>query len=115
MKSNHKGIENLKPIKPGEVRNPKGYPKGMEHSSTRLKRLLKLTQNLENPITGEQEGFSVLEQLDMQQILKAQKGDLPAYKEVMDRLEGKSKESIDLTHSGEVQFMNNVPRPNKDN
>jgi hypothetical protein len=87
-------------FKPGQSGNPKGLPKGYVHSSTRLRRLLDLTENLKNPVTGELEGFTVLEQLDMQQIIKARKGDLQAYKEIMDRLEGKSAQSVDITTLG---------------
>jgi hypothetical protein len=92
--------QNLIPYKKGQSGNPKGMPKGYVHSSTRLRRLLDLTENLKNPVTGELEGFTVLEQLDMQQIIKARKGDLQAYKEIMDRLEGKSAQSVDITTLG---------------
>lgn len=92
--------QNLIPYKKGQSGNPKGMKKGYVHSSTRLRRLLNITENLKNPVTGELEGFTVLEQLDMQQILKARKGDLPAYKEIMDRLEGKAAQSVDLTTLG---------------
>lgn len=90
-----KGVNgNLIPPKKGEVRNPKGYPKGVPHSKTRLKRLLEITQQLTNPITGELEGFTVAEQLDLQQIIKARKGDTASYNTIMDRLEGKPQQSI---------------------
>jgi len=85
--------KNLIPAKKGEVRNPKGKPAGIPNTRTRLKRLLTITQNLTNPITGEVEGFTVLEQLDLQQIIKARKGDLASYKEIIDRLEGKAEQS----------------------
>ncbi len=81
---------NLIPAKKGEIRNPKGYPKGMPNTKTRLRRLLEISQQLTNPITGEVEGFTVLEQLDLQQIIKARKGELASYKEIIDRLEGKA-------------------------
>ena len=81
--------QNLIPPKKGEVRNPKGRPKGIPNTRTRLQRLLNITQDLTNPITGEVEGFTVLEQLDLQQIIRARKGDLGSYREILDRLEGK--------------------------
>lgn len=83
--------------KKGQSGNPKGKPKGVTHSSTRLKRLLELTENLTNPITKEIEGFTVAEQLDLAQIIKARKGDTRAYNAILDRLEGKPNQSIEHT------------------
>ena len=103
--------DNLIPFKPGQSGNPKGYPKGIPNTATRMKRLLQLTQNLNNPITGELEGFTVLEQIDMKIMQSALKGDLRAAQEVLNRLEGRPKESIDHTTGGEkIQFVNDVPR-----
>lgn len=95
--------DNLIPPKKGEVRNPKGYPKGVPHSKTRLKRLLLLTENLTNPITQEVEGFTVAEQLDLAQIIKARKGDTKAYTAIMDRLEGKPNQSVDMNVQDKVE------------
>lgn len=90
------GARNLIPPVKGEVRNPNGRPKGVPNSKTRYLRLLTLTEKIKNPVTGELEEFSIIEQLDMQMIAKARKGDLQAYKEIMDRLEGKPQQSIDM-------------------
>jgi len=90
--------QNLKPFKKGKSGNPAGRPPGIPNTRTRLQRLLNITQNLTNPITGEVEGFTILEQLDLQQIIKARKGDLAAYKEIIDRLEGKAKEDKQETN-----------------
>lgn len=93
-------VQNLIPAKKGEVRNPNGKPKGVQNSKTRLLRLLELVQKKKNPITGEEEEFTVLELMDMQMIAKALKGDQRAYQEVIDRLEGKPKQSTELEVSG---------------
>ena len=53
--------QNLKPFPKGVSGNPAGKPKGTEHSKTRLKRLLDLVQKKRNPITGEEEEFTVLD------------------------------------------------------
>ncbi len=99
-------IENLIPAKKGEVRNPNGKPKGVQNSKTRLLRLLELVQKKKNPITGEEEEFTVLELMDMQMIAKALKGDQRAYEAVVDRLEGKPKQTTDITADikGNVQI-----------
>lgn len=96
MPNNPNAVDNLIPIKKGEVRNPKGYPKGVPHTKTRLIRLLELTNKLENPITGEMEGFTVAEQMDLAQVMKAMKGDTTSYKELVDRLEGKAQQNLGI-------------------
>jgi hypothetical protein len=87
--------ENLKSWKKGQSGNPKGKPKGVEHSKTRLIRLLQIVQKKKNAITGESEEFSVAEQMDMALILKALKGDIKAYAEILDRIEGKATQHIE--------------------
>ena len=96
MANNPNAAANLRPAKKGEVRNPKGRPPGIPNAKTRYKRLLELTETIKNPVTGEMEEFSIIEQLDMQVIAKARKGDLRAYRELMDRLEGRAAQSIEL-------------------
>jgi hypothetical protein len=98
--------ENLKPFPKGVSGNPAGKPKGTQHSKTRLLRILDLVQKKRNPITGEEEEFTVLELMDMQMIAKALKGDQRAYEAVVDRLEGKPKQTTDITADikGNVQI-----------
>ena len=97
---------NLIPAQKGEVRNPKGRGKGVPNSKTRLLRLLELVTKVRNPVTGEDEEFSIAEQLDMQIIAKARKGDLKAYEILLDRLEGRPKQTTDITADikGNVQI-----------
>ena len=89
--------QNLKPFKKGQSGNPKGRPKGVLNSATRLKRILELTNKKKNKGTGEMEDFTVSEQMDMALISKALVGDVTAYREIMDRLEGKAKQSLEVT------------------
>lgn len=96
------GIDNLKPFPKGVSGNPAGYPKGIPNSKTRYLRLLTLTEQIKNPVTGELEQFSIMEQLDMQLIAKARKGDISAYKEIMDRLEGKPVQNVDMSVTGKA-------------
>ena len=108
---------NLIPAQKGEIRNPNGRPKGVPNSKTRLLRLLELVQIKNNPITGEKEEFSVAEQLDLVVLQKAFKGDLKAYQELMDRLEGRAKQSTELEVTGSMTinweekktYVNNNP------
>ena len=46
------------------------------------------------------EEFSIAEQLDMKIIAKAMKGDIRAYQELLDRLEGRAKQTNEIELSG---------------
>ena len=96
--------QNLKPFPKGNNANPNGRPKGVPNSKTRLLRLLELVQTKTNPITGEKEEFTVAEQLDMMVLQKAFKGDLRAYQEILDRLEGRAKQTNEIELSGGLQI-----------
>ena len=92
--------QNLIPAQKGEVRNPNGRPKGVPNSKTRLLRILELVQKKRNPVTGQDEEFTIAEQMDLQLIKKALNGDLKAYEILLDRLEGKPKQSTEVEVSG---------------
>lgn len=91
------GIDNLVHFEKGQSGNPNGRPKGVPNSKTRLLRLLELVTKVRNPVTGQEEDFTIAEQLDMQIIAKARKGDLKAYEILLDRLEGKPKQTTELS------------------
>ena len=76
--------------KKGQSGNPLGKPKGIQNSKTVLERFLSIEQNVQNEVTGTIEGLTVEEQIHLAQIKKAKEGDLFAYKEILDRIEGKS-------------------------
>ena len=97
--------QNLIPAQKGEIRNPNGRPKGVPNSKTRLLRLLELVQVKTNPITGEKEEFSVAEQLDLMVLKKAFNGDLKAYQEILDRLEGRAKQTNEIELSGGLNVV----------
>lgn len=87
-------------FKPGQSGNPSGRPKGIPNAATRYQRLLNLIEKVKNPVTGELEEFTVAEIMDMKIMQKARNGDLGAYKEIMDRLEGRAKQAVDMTTNG---------------
>lgn len=89
MAKKNAGHKNLIPPKKGEVRNPKGKPKGTLDTKTILKKFLHLVMDTNNPITGVTENLSVLEQMNLKQIANALGGDLSSYRELIDRYEGK--------------------------
>jgi hypothetical protein len=96
-----KGHENIIPPKKGEIRNPNGRPKGSLNSKTILKRFLEITKNMTNPLNEEVEDMSMIEIMHLKQIANAINGDLSAYKEILDRYEGKVTQQIDTTTKGE--------------
>ena len=83
-------------FKTGQSGNPNGRPKGVPNTSTRLQRFLNATRRGKNPVSGEEEEFTVAELMDLQQIAKAIKGDTAAWEKILDRLEGKARTPVDM-------------------
>jgi hypothetical protein len=84
--------ENLIPAKKGEVRNPKGYPKGKPN----LKTLIEKVWNEE--ITDAKGDKKIQGLLAVKAILdKAQQGDVSAFRELANRLEGLPTQKTELT------------------
>ena len=103
-------------FKPGESGNPAGRPKGTPNAATRYRRLLDLTSKRANPVTGEMENFTQWELMDMAVFNKALKGDMSAYKEIMDRAEGRVAQNVDVTSQGDKiePFVIYRPEPLED-
>jgi hypothetical protein len=89
--------ENIIPPKPGEVRNPNGKPKGTKNRSTIARKWLEVMQDAKNPITGDLEKLSQEDLITLAMIHKARKGDVGAYKQLMDSGFGMPTQQIEQT------------------
>ena len=87
--------ENLKPFKKGEVSNPNGRPKGSRNRSTIVRQYLDLITKQKNILTGEVEQLSQEEMITLAMLTKASKGDVNAYKALMDSGYGAPKQTTD--------------------
>lgn len=90
--------DNLIPAKKGEVRNPKGKPKGTKNFKTIIEEFLTVETDAMNPMSGKLEKLSVGQQVVIALLAKAKKGDVPAIKELLDRIDGKAEQK--LIHEG---------------
>jgi len=87
--------QNIIPPKKGEIRNPKGRGKGTLNRSTLLKKWLSVQMDVTRPDTGKKEKMELFDAVTLALIQKALKGDVNAYKEIMDSLHGKMTDKID--------------------
>ena len=92
--------ENLIPAKKGEVRNPNGRPKGSRDRKTIVNQWLEAVKEARNPITGLNETMPIADQMVLALIGNALKGDVSAFKELMDSGYGKLTDKVE--HSGEL-------------
>ena len=84
--------QNLIPAKKGEIRNPKGRGKGVRGRATIVREWLMVEQKFKNPLTGQEEILSQADIMTLAVISKARKGDVIAFRELMDSGFGKNKE-----------------------
>tara|TARA_R110000822_G_scaffold184111_2_gene323519 strand:- start:410 stop:745 length:336 start_codon:yes stop_codon:yes gene_type:complete len=87
--------ENLKPFGKGNNANPNGRPKGSKNRSTIVKELLEFASSQKNVLTGEQETLTQEQAITLAMLLKAGKGDVNAYKALMDSCYGAPKQTTD--------------------
>ena len=85
--------QNLIPAKKGEIRNPKGrgHARGR---ATIVREWLMVEQKFKNPLTGQEEILSQADIMTLAVINKARKGDVIAFRELMDSGFGKVTEII---------------------
>jgi hypothetical protein len=87
--------ENLKPFGKGNNANPNGRPKGSKNRATVARKYLDLISKQKNGLTGEIEELSQEEVITLAMLTKASKGDVNAYKAVMDSAFGQPKQTTD--------------------
>lgn len=83
-------------LRPGYHGQKGGHPKGQKNRSTLLKKWAEAVSEKKNPLTGEVEKMSQEDIAALALIFKAQKGDVPAFKEMMDTLYGKLQDNVNL-------------------
>ena len=99
--------QNLIPAKKGEIRNKKGRGKGVRNRATIVKEWLMVEQKVKNPLTGQEEILSQADIMTLAVINKARKGDVLAFRELMDSGFGKNKEIQEIQSSGiNINFVN---------
>ena len=98
----NKGIENLKPFKPGESGNPNGRPKGQRNYATIRAEAIKAI-GIQNGKTPEQ----IEEMILAKGIAETLKGDFRFYKDDLDRIHGQAKQPLE--HSGSVEVVTMTP------
>lgn len=83
--------DNLQPPwKPGESGNPKGKPLGAKSLTGALRKFLEFKIRTDHPLTKKTNvEMTVAERLMLAVIVKGANGDVPALREIWDRIEGK--------------------------
>lgn len=95
----------LKPAQKGEVRNPKGRPKGSRDRASVLRELLAIPINVKRPDGSTIPGATLEDAVGMALVQKALKGDVPAIREIYDTLHGKVTEKVENTTAVAVQTI----------
>ena len=97
--------EDLIPFKKGESGNPNGRPKGRLNRSTIAKKWLEVLSQ-EEIEDGVVKWLSNEEAITLALIQKARKGDVNAYKALMDSAYGTAKDTLDLnsTENKSIDF-----------
>lgn len=91
----------IKPQEKGDVGlNPAGRPVGTLNSKTIIRKWLEAVEQAKNPINGQTENLSQLDIITLKQLEKARKGDTMAFRELLDRMEGRSTQATDITSKG---------------
>lgn len=87
----------LKSVAKGETLNPKGRGKGTLNTKTILTKWLSQQVKMRNPATQKEEKMTAIDAITIAMIGQAMSGDTRAYQVLMDRLEGKPAQRVELT------------------
>jgi hypothetical protein len=85
----------LNTLEPGDRLPGSGHPGG-ENFKTIANRYLSRVVKKENPLTGIDEKLTAMELLFLSLLNKALKGDVSATREILDRIEGKVTQSVNM-------------------
>ena len=94
-------IKNLKPFKPGQSGNPNGRPKKLDS----LQRIIEQVMN-EPGKGGKPAIYNIVHAL----IQKAEKGDIRAIQEILDRYYGKPKSSLEIESNINSNYVDIKPK-----
>ena len=83
----------------GTTLNPNGRPKGSRNRSTIARQWLEASEKVKNPLTQETQELSQEDIMTLALINKARKGDVNAYKALMDSGYGAPKQTTDTNVS----------------
>jgi hypothetical protein len=90
-------LDNLKKFSSEYQPEKNGRPKGSRNRSTVARKWLEAMQDSRNPITGEIENLSQEDIMTLALLNKARKGDVNAYKQLMDSGYGLPKQQVENT------------------
>ncbi len=99
-------MANLTPWEKGVCPNKNGRPKGAIGLTATLKKMLEIDVTLKNPFTNEKETKLAREWITGALIAKATKGDIPAAREVFDRVEGKAIQKVNTITTLDLSNIN---------
>lgn len=86
----------IPPVK-GEIRNPKGKPKGTKNRATILKKWISTKIQIVHPETGQKIKVTLEDAIALGILKEASKGNVAAFKEINDALYGKIPDKQELT------------------
>tara|TARA_B110000967_G_scaffold202814_1_gene242340 strand:- start:10371 stop:10733 length:363 start_codon:yes stop_codon:yes gene_type:complete len=96
--------DNLKSWEKGVSGNPKGRPKGALGRANIVKKWMEAAKDVKNPINGLTEHLSQEDMLTLAMISKGLKGDVAAYRALMDSLYGAVKQTMELSQAEQPIF-----------